>query len=188
MDPAVHPVELAIVALSISLDSFAASLALGPRAPRHRRLPIALTFALFGGAFPLVGVQLGAWLAGPLRRIAEALSAVVLAGVGGWMLHSARTSSSADEATAVLGRGRGAGLPLLAAGLSTDNLAVGLGLGLHGMHTAWLGAAAAASVFCATYLGLVLGRHGWIRFRRRALAAAGVLLLCVALALVVGWI
>jgi manganese efflux pump family protein len=188
MPHGLHPVELLLVSLSISLDSFAAALALGTAIPRHRRWRVPPVFALFGGGFPMLGVVLGSWLSNTVQQFARLASAGVLAAVGLWMLRSAWSAFRDSDDDGDARSARGVALPLLAAGLSMDNLAVGLGLGLHGAHTLWLGAAAGAAVLAATWLGLLLGAHGHARWRIGALFGAAGLLLGLGVAVAFDWL
>jgi len=178
-------IELYLVAVAISLDTFAASIALGMRTPPRGWIRVAVVFAISGGIFPLLGMWIG-WLAsGILAQVAGGVGALVLAGLGGWFLHAALRSdreSLPDAMELPLG-----GLILLSMGLSSDNLLVGLGLGLQGGTTYLLGALTAASVFGATLTGLWLGRMKKIRFGRGAEALAGFLLLGLAVYFLVTW-
>jgi manganese efflux pump family protein len=173
-------IQLYLVAVAISLDTFAASLALGTRTPPAGWLRVATVFGISGGLFPVVGMYLGLLASGVLAQVAGALGALVLAGLGGWFLHGAFD----DEPPGHLPSGKGeiplGGLVLLAMGLSSDNLLVGLGLGLQGGTTVLLGALTAFSVFCATLTGLWLGKMKQTWFGRWAEALAGILLLGLA--------
>jgi manganese efflux pump family protein len=178
--------ELYLVAVAISLDTFAAAIALGTRTPPRGWLRVALVFAVSGGLFPLVGMGLGLLASGMLAQVAGAFGVLVIAGLGVWFLHGAirpgtRLESNAGELP--LG-----GLVLLSIGLSSDNLLVGLGLGLHGGTTVLLGALTTASVFGATITGLWLGRRKRTWLGPGAEALAGVLLLALAVFLLTGWL
>lgn len=184
--------ELYLVAVAISLDSFAASLALGTQVRRRGWLRVATVFALSGGSLPVLGMWMGAMVSGALTRLAGGVGALVLAGLGGWFLHGALTPREAGGARGRLDRPDGqvplGGLLLLALGLSSDNLLVGLGLGLQGETTWLLGALTALSVFGATLTGLWLGRTKRKLFGRVAEGLAGVLLLGLAAWLLVAWV
>lgn len=177
--------ELYLVAVAISLDTFAAALALGTRTPPRRWLRVAGVFAVSGGIFPLVGMGLGLLASGLLAQVAGALGGIVIAGLGVWFLHGAIRPGTRIESSG--GELPWGGLVLLAIGLSSDNLLVGLGLGLHGGTTLLLGVLTAASVFGATVTGLWLGRQKRTWFGPGAEALAGVLLLALAVYLLRGW-
>ncbi|GEM_PF-2275472 len=78
--------QLALVAVAISLDTFAAGIGLGTRTRRREWLKIAVFFALSGGFFPLVGMWVGAAATGVLAQVAEVVGIFVLAGLGVWFL------------------------------------------------------------------------------------------------------
>jgi putative Mn2+ efflux pump MntP len=195
--------SLYLVAAAISLDTFAASVALGTRARVGEWLRIAGVFAVSGGIFPLAGMWVGFLASAVLAQVAQLLGALVLAGLGLWFLVTAWASSdhppghlpgilsptqaepagpaSGDEGRMPLGR-----LVLLSFGLSSDNLLVGLGLGLQGGTTLVLGLLTGASVFGATLTGLWLGRLKVSWFGRGAEALAGAVLLGLALVFLLG--
>jgi len=192
--------ELYLVAVAISLDTFAASVALGTRTRPRGWLRVALVFALSGGVFPLVGMWMGFLASGALAQAAQFLGVLVLAGLGVWFLVAAWTAPDhppghlpaalhpapspppgAWPAPLPLGS-----LVLLSFGLSSDNLLVGMGLGLQGEATLRLGILTGVSVFGATLTGLGLGRLKVAWFGRGAEALAGVLLLGLALLFLLG--
>ncbi len=231
-------VQLYLVAVAISLDTFAASLALGTRTPPSGWLRVAVAFGASGGLFPVVGMWVGLLASGVMAQLAGGLGALVLAGLGGWFLHGAiggggplkgpvpledepgpvdphapvhplspahappppyeppEVQAPGTPPDLLVGRPPAEAIPLrrpgipaelplgglvlLAMGLSSDNLLVGLGLGLQGGTTVLLGLLTAFSVFCATLTGLWLGRLKQLWFGRAAEALAGVLLIGLA--------
>jgi manganese efflux pump family protein len=210
------PLQLGLVAVTISLDTFAAAVALGTRLDRSHWFRLSVIFAVVGGVAPLLGVILGVLASGVVAQVASGLGVLVLAALGGWFLHSARTGgggggSYGDESRPGGGVGRPNGgaqsagpLPdlrgregessdlalgsilLLALGLSSDNVLVGLGLGLQGGVPALLGGITALSVLLATLGGLALGSLGFAWFGRGAVVLAGLLLIGLAIAFLVG--
>jgi manganese efflux pump family protein len=186
-------VELYLVAVAISLDTFAASLALGTRTPPSGWIRVAVVFALSGGIFPLVGMGVGVLASGILAQAAQLLGVVVLGGLGIWFLVTAWRSPAypSGQRPAPPRGGRGSvlslgSLVLLSFGLSSDNLLVGLGLGLQGGATLVLGFITGVSVFGASITGLWLGRLKVSWFGRGAQALAGLLLLGLALFFLLG--
>jgi len=184
---------LSLVAVAISLDSFAASLALGTQVPRRGWLRVAVVFAASGGGLPLLGMWMGAVASGVLTQVAGGIGALMLAGLAVWFLYGALRPRGGDDADGgKLVRPDGqlplGGLLLLAVGLSSDNLLVGLGLGLQGETTWLLGSLTTLSVFGATLAGLWLGRKKRKLFGRMAEGLAGLLLLGMAAYLLVEWV
>jgi manganese efflux pump family protein len=178
-------IDLAFIALVISADNFAAALALGALGQGRRAWRISLAFGAFGGAAPLLGMLLGRQVSGYLRDYADWAGVAVLVALGLWTIGQARDGIDRRAARRA---GRGGGLLLLAAGVSADNLAVGLGLGLHGVESWTLGAATGVSTVLVSLLGLRLGdgvRRAW---QQRAALGAGLLLLMLAGAVALGWI
>jgi len=190
--------SLYLVAVAISLDTFAASVAMGTRVRLGDWLRIAGVFAVSGGIFPLAGMWVGFLASALLAQVAQLLGAIVLAGLGLWFLVTAFASpdhppghlpgilapKQAEPAGPVSGGERRMPLGrliLLSFGLSSDNLLVGLGLGLQGGATLILGLLTGASVFGATLTGLWLGRLKVSWFGRGAEAVAGVVLVGLAL-------
>jgi putative Mn2+ efflux pump MntP len=180
--------ELIVVAVVMGLDNFAAAVVLGTLGQAVRRWRIAAVFAAFGAAAPMLGVAAGRGIAGALEVWAEWLGVAVLAGLGAWALWNAWHGGGAVGEHRARGAATGTGLLVLAATLSTDNLAIGFGLGLHDARVLPVGIAAGAAVFVATLAGLEVGRAGRRRWGRYATAAAGVMLIGIALALARGWI
>jgi putative Mn2+ efflux pump MntP len=188
--------QLVLVAITISLDTFAAALALGTRLERPHWFRVALVFAVVGGIAPLLGVILGILASEIVAQVASGLGVLVLAALGGWFLHSALTGGRGPHdanSGAMLSTAGAEGSDLalgalfvLALGLSSDNVVVGLGLGLQGGVPAILGGMTALSVFFSTLGGLALGSLGFTWFGQGALGVAGLLLLGLAVAFLVG--
>jgi manganese efflux pump family protein len=180
-----NPIELLLVSLTISLDTFAAGLAIGARDEQRRGWRIAGAFGLVGGLFLVLGLWAGGAVSRTVRELAEWLGAVVLAGLGLWTLRSSLRRSADDALEPAT---TGGGLILLSAGLSVDNLVVGFGLGLHGTEPWVTGPTAALVIATTTLAGLAAGRAGYTGLGRWATRGAGALLLLLAGALLLGWI
>jgi manganese efflux pump family protein len=135
-------------------------------------------FALVGALAPGVGILAGQLTSRWLPQLATALGVLVLATLGGWMLHGAATSKRGGLNADALG---GGSVLLLAMGLSSDNLVVGLGLGLQGASPLGLMLATFVMVGLGSWIGLRVGAAGGRHWGRGALALAGILLLGLAL-------
>ena len=176
--------ELIPAAVVISLDSFAASLALGVLGIRRHWLRIGVTFALVGAASPLAGLWLGANLSGRLAGYGEWLGSMALLLLGIWLLWHVNEDvleARARQAVTVWG------LLVLALSLSVDNLVIGFGLGLHGVPPVPLFVVVAAVVFTVTMLGVRLGTSARRYLERWTASVAGLLLIALAAILAPIW-
>ncbi len=121
---------LLLVAGSLGLDNFAASIAIGlTGVDRQVRFRIAVVFGIFEAAMPIIGLLLGRKLSGTLGAQAHIVGGGLLIAVGVQMAVFALRSGdgqSSSLAGAPVGR-----LILLGAGLSIDNLVIGFALGAH---------------------------------------------------------
>jgi len=80
-------VELLVLGFVLSLDNFRASIALGTLPfSRLRAVQVALTFGLWDGLAPLVGVLLGRYLGEAIGPIAEYVGPAVMAAYGLYLL------------------------------------------------------------------------------------------------------
>jgi manganese efflux pump family protein len=184
--PSGHLLEALALGLAMSVDGFAAAVALGSLGLRKRHLRVA---AALGGAaflFPVAGILLGTALSGLQARVAEWAGIGALVALGGWTLLRARREASPGDSSRMRPSAGAFGLLLLAASLSMDNLVIGLGLGLHGRGSWLVGAAAGLFTFTAALLGLRMGVAGRRQWGTRATHAAGVLLLLIAALLATG--
>lgn len=180
--------KLMVIALTLSLNNFAVSLALGALGQARKRWRIALAFGSFEFLVPLVGIWIGSALSTSLTTRAGWVGALFLGAVGAWTLVSGiRRREPAGEPLA----SRAAtwtGLVALAGALSIDNLVVGLGLGLRGFPPVLLAGTIAGMVVLSILVGLHLGSAARRHWERRAEIAAGGLLIALAGAMGTGWI
>jgi putative Mn2+ efflux pump MntP len=115
-------VKLVLVALSVGLSNFAASVGLSlGGVDAALRLRVALLFGLFEGGMPVVGLLVGEHLASTLGGSSRYIGGGLLVATGLYAGLSRKQPSGADART-----GR---LALTAAALSVDNLMVGFALG-----------------------------------------------------------
>lgn len=166
------PVVLALllVAVSIGLSNFAASIGLGAGgADRRTRLRIAVIFALFEGGMPVLGVVLGRSLAGTLGRSAGPVGAALLIAVGSWVLIQA-LRGPAGGGSHPGGESRGGLGRLLLAGLalSIDNLAAGFAIGTYQVSLAVAVLVMAAVSVALSMIGLEIGSRLGARLGGRA--------------------
>jgi putative Mn2+ efflux pump MntP len=169
--------NLVIVAVGVSADAFAVSMAQGVRLRSRlhlNALVIALTFGLFQAIMPLLGWALGAQFAAVIAPVDHWLAFGLLLAIGAKMLWEALRD---DGSTPAGGRLRVRELLILAVATSIDALAVGLSFAflqvdivpavlLIGLVTAAL-----------TYVGVVFGHRAGTRWRTPAEVIGGLVLI-----------
>jgi len=167
------------LAVSLSTDAFAASLAKGasfPRLPIRRSLAIAGSFAVLEALAPLagwlIGSNLGPWLAAVDHWVAFAL----LGFLGLRMVWQSRRSETGGHAPAALGWGA---VAIAALATSIDGLAAGVTFALVMDRILPLLAAIAIVTFLMVWIGLRLGHAAGSRLGRIVQTLGGLGLMAV---------
>lgn len=171
--------DLAILAVGLSADAFAASVCKGLSAGRASRRTALAAGLWFGGAqalMPLAGYLLGAGFSRYAAEFAEKTAFVLLCFIGGNMLLEALRSG--DEALPS-GTSPAAMVPLAAA-TSIDALAVGVSFALLGEDILRASLFIGTVTFILSAAGVLLGAFFGSRWRRPARAAGGLLLIFLA--------
>ena len=178
-------VALVLVAVSLGLSNFAASVGIGVAGIDARtRLRVGVTFGLFETGMPIVGLLLGHSLATALGRPAHWIGAGLLIATGLYALAAAaRGARAADDQAARLGPGR---MLLTGLALSMDNLAVGFALGTYHLNVAVAAIVIGAVSVAMSLLGLELGSRIGSRAADRGELIGGVVLIAVGIALAAG--
>jgi putative Mn2+ efflux pump MntP len=125
-------VALVLVAVSLGLSNFAASVGIGVSGIDARtRLRVGVIFGLFETAMPILGLLLGRSLATTLGHAAHWIGAALLIATGLYAVIQALRSTARPEgqAPAAPAGPRTGRLLVTGAALSIDNLAVGFALG-----------------------------------------------------------
>jgi putative Mn2+ efflux pump MntP len=170
--------ELLILSFALSLDNFRVAIALGTVPFGFRRaVQVALTFGLWDGVMPLVGLLVGNYVGETTGTVAEYVGSAALGGYGLYLLIGALRKpepEQVDQPWALFG------IPL---SLSLDNLLAGAGLGLLGFSP-WI----SATVFGVTtalmsLVGLQLGRAAARLIRIRSDLLSGIALIVAAIVL-----
>lgn len=175
--------EVLVLGFVLSLDNFRVSVALGT-VPfgLKRAVQVALTFGLWDGIMPLIGLLIGRQIGAAVGDVAEFVGAAALGGYGLYLVVSALRNPEPDELDhpwALFG------IPLT---LSLDNLLAGASLGILGLSP-WLSAAVFGIMTAALSLvGLQLGRAvvRLVRIRSDLLSGVTLIVAAVALPLVFG--
>jgi manganese efflux pump family protein len=175
--------EVLILAFVLSLDNFRVSIALGT-VPfgLKRAVQVALTFGLWDGIMPLIGLLIGRQVGEAVGDVAEYVGAAALGGYGLYLVISALRNPEPDDLDhpwALFG------IPLT---LSLDNLFAGASLGLLGLSPWFSAAAFGVMTAVLSLVGLQLGRAAarLIRIRSDLLSGVTLIIAAVALPLVFG--
>jgi putative Mn2+ efflux pump MntP len=139
--------------LILSLDNFRVSIALGTVPFGFRRaVQVALTFGLWDGVMPLLGLLVGHYIGAAVGSVADYVGSAVLGGYGLYLLLGALRNPEPEELDhpwALFG------IPL---SLSLDNLLAGASLGMLGFSP-WVSAAFfGACTAVLSLIGLQVGR------------------------------
>jgi putative Mn2+ efflux pump MntP len=164
---------LILLGSSASLSNFGGAVGLGVLPlTRQWRIEIVATFLLMEVAMPIVGLVLGARLAGGIGSKGEQVAGVVLILIGGYTLVETRREAR-DLKIPVRRRT----VILLAFALSLDNLVVGLGLGLLRAPVVVAALFMGLCSLVLTIIGLELGRQLGARVGERAEIFSGLVLI-----------
>jgi putative Mn2+ efflux pump MntP len=173
-----------LIAASVGLDNFAASIAIGlAGVDRSLRLRIAVVFGLFEAGMPVVGLVVGSGLAHTLGNSAHVVGGALLIATGAHGIVTTLRSGEEGGLDATLATGRLMRLIVLGAALSIDNLIVGFALGAD--HAALVPSIVAIGVVSVglSLLGLELGARLGERVERYGELLGGIVLVGVGLAL-----
>jgi putative Mn2+ efflux pump MntP len=163
--------ELLLVALSVGLSNFAASVGLALSGVDAKlRLQVVLLFGLFEGGMPVLGLVLGSGLAGTLGGDSRWIGGGLLIATG---LYAALAPSPAG------GAGRTGRLVLTALALSIDNLVVGFALGTLDVSLVEAALVIAAVSVALSLVGLEIGARLGSRVERFSEEIGGGVLILV---------
>lgn len=176
---------LLLVAGSLGLSNFAASVAIGlAGVDRALRLRMAVVFCVFEAGMPVIGLLVGRRLSATLGEHAHLLGGALLIAVGA-IEAVATMRGGPGESRRLRGAGTGR-LIVLAAGLSVDNLIVGFALGAYRAPVALAVAVIAVVSVGLSLIGLELGRRLGRRIAEGAELVAAVVLIGVGVAITAG--
>ena len=163
--------------LPLGLDTLAISIALGLRGFAPWRP--ALTFALFEGLMPIVGIVLGRFVGGRFETAAVLLGGIILIGLG---IQSIREVSEVEEEIKRASFASLRSALLVGLAISTDELAIGFPIGASRLPIPTLLTAIAVQAFFVAVLGIATGNRlgsdlGLRASRYASIAAGGVFIL-----------
>lgn len=178
-------VELAFVAVGLSMDAFAVAVCkgLGMRTLNWKHaFVIALFFGAFQGLMPVVGWALGTQFESSITSIDHWIAFALLGFIGAKMLWDAFHEEDAEceacerteEARLDLRE-----LVMLAIATSIDALAVGITFAFLGVDIVAAALAIGATTFALSFFGVAAGNLFGSRFRRPAGIAGGIVLILI---------
>jgi putative Mn2+ efflux pump MntP len=178
-----------LIAGSLGLSNFAASIAIGISGIDHRlRIRIALIFGLFEAAMPLIGLLVGRSLAHTLGSSAHIIGGTLLIATGAHATYTAGRANDNDQTTPSYGDAPLTRLVLLGAALSIDNLIVGFALGADRRPLVLSIVTITAVSVGLSLIGLELGARLGTHVERHGELIGGIVLLFVGIAILTGLI
>jgi manganese efflux pump family protein len=176
-----------LVALSLGLSNFAASVGIGISGIDARtRWRVGVVFGLFEAGMPVVGLLLGRGLAGTLGGAARWIGAGLLIATGiVAVVQSLRGRGQSDDHQAAAGHGTGR-LLITGAALSVDNLVVGFALGSYHVSVVVAAVLIGAVSVGLSLLGLELGDRLGAKTGKNGEILGGAVLIGVGIAVATG--
>lgn len=171
---------LLVLGFILSLDNFRVAIALGVlRFSWGRTVQVAVTFGVWDGFMPLVGLLLGRYFGQAIGLVADYLGPGVLAAYGLYLIARGLRTEAPEE---VDDRWALFGIPL---SLSVDNLVTGTSLGLLGFSPVFSAVVFGAITALMSFIGLRLGRVAarFIPIRMDLLSGIALIVMAVVLAL-----
>ena len=180
---------LLLVALSLGMSNFAASVGIGVSGIDPRtRLQVGVIFGIFETGMPILGLLLGRSLASALGHAAHWIGAALLIATGSYAVVQAIRSDGgqAGKALATPAGQRTGRLLITGAALSIDNLAVGFALGTFHVNLPVAAVVIGAVSISLSLLGLELGSRLGSRTGGRGELIGGLVLIGVGIAIATG--
>jgi putative Mn2+ efflux pump MntP len=180
---------LVLVAVSLGLSNFAASIGIGVgRVDGRTRLRVGMIFGIFETGMPVIGLLVGRGLARTVGHAAHWIGAALLIATGGYaVIQAVRGSADAADAEDATPTGRRTGSLLITGlALSVDNLAVGFALGTFHVDLAVAALVIGIISVAMALLGLELGNRIGTRIGDRAELIGGLVLVGVGAAVASG--
>lgn len=178
-------IELALIAVGLSMDAFAVSVCKGlgmKRLDMGQALVIALFFGGFQALMPLAGWALGSGFQSYIEPVDHWIAFALLAFIGGKMLYDAFHEEDGDEPIA----GEAARLDLkeilmLAIATSIDALAVGVSFAFLQVDIVPAISLIGVITFALSLVGVAAGHQFGARFEKPATVVGGLVLILIGL-------
>jgi manganese efflux pump family protein len=178
---------LLLVAVSLGLSNFAASVGIGVSGVDARtRLRVGVIFGVFETAMPILGLLAGRSLASTLGHAAHWIGAALLIATGAYALIQATRSPHGEEDQARPAEQHTGRLIIAGAALSIDNLAVGFALGTYHISLILAVAVIGTVSIVMSLAGLELGARIGMHAGQRGELLGGLVLIGVGIAIGTG--
>jgi putative Mn2+ efflux pump MntP len=177
-----------VLALSLSMDSFAAALGTGAVLRRPGLGEALRVGLLFGGvqlAMPLIGFALGLTFASYVEAVDHWIAFLLLLGVGGKMLWESLSGDEDDEDDSPRGRLGLGRLFLMAVATSIDAAAVGVSLAVMDVDIVGVCLLIGVVTFGMASSGVLMGRAAGPLFGKRAELLGGLGLIAIGVKILV---
>ncbi len=173
-------IQLALIAVGLSMDAFAVSICKGLRMKKidtKYMLRLAAMFGVFQGFMPLIGWFLGSRFQQYITRFDHWIAFILLALIGGKMIYE---SCSEAGNNCKIGYDLKE-LLMLSVATSIDALAVGLTFAFLNMKNQIVGAILLIGgiTFLLSLVGVLVGHRFGFKYKRKAELAGGIILILI---------
>jgi putative Mn2+ efflux pump MntP len=179
-----------LVSISVGLSNFAGAIGIGISGIDTRtRIRVGLAFGLFEGLMPVIGLLLGASVAGYLGQEARYIGGAILVLTGAYTIWQGRRTGKLEQQSGTViavGGLRTHQLLITALALSIDNLAVGFAIAIYQVPIVEAAVLMAAVSVGMSLVGLELGHRMGQRVEEWSEEIGGGVLILVGVALAAG--
>lgn len=179
------PISISVLAISMSMDAFVASIGRGAgRSERVRfteALRTGMVFGVIEAVTPLIGWTVGVAASGFVQAVDHWIAFLLLGCVGAHMIHAALNKTTEHKSANVTL----AALMATAVGTSLDAMAVGVSLAMLDVNIVVVAIAVGLATFILSAGGTLIGRLVGARLGQFAEIAAGIALFGIGLKILI---
>ncbi|RKE04217.1 manganese efflux pump MntP [Marinifilum flexuosum] len=178
-------VSIFLIALGLSVDSFAASVCSGLAIKKIRFLQavkIAFFLALFQGGMPVIGWFIGWEINELIKEFDHWIAFILLAGLGSKMIYESLSNNEEDSSfnplklTVLIG---------ISVATSIDALVIGFSMALIDVIIWWPAVIIGVVTFIASMLGMLLGKKIGSQTSKRFEVLGGIVLILIGLRILI---
>lgn len=174
--------ELMAIAVGLSMDAFAVAICKGLAMKKKSNTKAAITGLFFGGfqaLMPILGFFIGVQFKSYISSFDHWIAFILLALIGAKMLKESREMCTLPDDTFCLKN-----LTVMAVATSIDALAVGVSFAFLKVEIFSAAAMIGVTTFVLSFLGVRIGNVFGTKFKSRAEAAGGIILIGIGLKIV----